>query len=177
MLYNIWLGNPHRSIFKWDELCKHVAALFAPVIRAHSDFERVRVRSTMARPTLLPHELLVYVVPGFAHRLLPARFDRGQPSADQYGDTAWEGALTGAEVYIRGLPPKTVAKYVFHEALHAKTHLSNAALHKRNGLARVPMDHAAARLSRENIALMAKHLRRPHPAWTGGFDLVGGPKP
>lgn len=173
MLYNIWLGNPHRYTFRWDELCRRVAALFSPVIRARSDFTGLRVRSTMVRPNPLPHELLVYVVPGFAHRLLPARFARGQPSADQYGDTAWEGALTGAEVYIRGLPPSSVAKYVFHEAMHAKTHLGNSSLHNQDGLARIPMDHSSARLSGGNIRLMTRNLRRPFPAWTGGFDLVG----
>ena len=55
------------------------------------------MRSTKEKPSLLPHELLVYVVPGLSHGVIATRFGSSKKSEDQYGYTEWEGAETGAE--------------------------------------------------------------------------------
>ena len=169
--YNIWLGNPRQWDYRWQELCAEVDALFLPVIKKHKDYDKLHVRSTMAKPCVLPHELLVYVVPGLAHGVVGTRFGSTSKSEDQYGLTKWEGVETGAEVYVRGLEPKHVAKFVFHEALHAKTHLEEG-LHKKGGLADGHLDYQDAMLTKKNVALMSDNLRNNYAPWTGGFDVV-----
>jgi hypothetical protein len=169
--YNIWLGNPHQSGYRWQELCEEVVKLFVPVVKKHKDYDRIRVRSTMVKPSLLPHELLIYVVPGLAHGVIGSRFGSTAKHEDQYGFTKWEGVETGAEVYVRQLEPKHVAKFVFHEALHAKTHLGDG-LHKKGGLADGHLDYQDAALTKKNVALMSEHLRNNYACWTGGFDVV-----
>jgi hypothetical protein len=170
--YNIWLGNPRHASYRWQELCAEVVKLFLPVIKKHRDFDRVCVRSTKEKPSLLPHELLVYVVPGLSHGVIATRFGSRKKSEDQYGYTEWEGAETGAEVYIRQLEPQHVAKFVFHEALHAKTHLDGPALHKEGGLAAGHLDYYDAVLTKSDVALMSKHLSNAYTPWSGGFDAV-----
>ena len=169
--YNIWLGNPHQSGYRWQELCEEVAKLFAPVVKKHKDYDKVYVRSTMAKPSLLPHELLVYVVPAPSHGVIGTRFGSTGNAEDQYGYTKWEGVETGAEVYVRQLEPKYVAKFVFHEALHAKTHLE-AGLHKKGGLADGHLDYQDAVLTKKNVALMSDNLRNNYAPWMGGFDAI-----
>lgn len=169
--YNIWLGNPHHSVYKWQELCEEVFALFWPVIKKHKDYSGLSVRSTMQKPSLLPHEMLIYVVPGLAHGVIADRFGQSSHGEDQYGLTQWEGALTGAEVYVRGLAPKYVAKFVFHEALHAKTHLGKS-LHGKGGLANGHLDYYDAAQTSANVSLMSKNLKNAYSPWTGGFDAV-----
>lgn len=171
MQYNVWLGNPRGMTFDWNELCREVARLFAPVVKEHKDFTSVYVRSTMKKPSLASHELLVYVVPTRLHGVIGARFKQPEQVPSQYGDTRWEGTLTGAEVYRRGLLPKQLAKFVFHEALHAKTHKATNQVGTK-GLGTCNMNYMDATLHPDNVALMVKNLKNLHAPWTGAFDLI-----
>ncbi|MHC5542827.1 hypothetical protein ACYOEI_31770 [Singulisphaera rosea] len=169
MQYNIWLGNPAGMNYNWQLLCDEVFALFKPVI-AKTHFTGPYVRSTMAKPAMQVHDLLIYVVASQERGVLAARFGYSQMPDDQYGQTSWEGMLTGSEVYTRGMSPKFIANLVFHEALHNKTHQGNS-LHSHDGLAGSPIGEYTE-LSSGNISLMAKSLKKHHPQWVDGFDAV-----
>ena len=89
MDYNVWLGNPYGVGYQWQGLCEEVAARFGPVIGKQKKYGRVRVRSTMDKPALLPHELLIYVVPTRGdHRIIAAHFGGHVTANDQFGYTA-----------------------------------------------------------------------------------------
>lgn len=118
-------------------------------------------------------ELLVYFVRSSIDsvvRVLP-----GGTGASGSGDgfTAWAGELTASEVYVnssRGY----LAEMAFHELLHNKLHLNDAALHSRNGLARIPVT-AGTSPSTENVTQMRGALSNRQRQWTGAWAAVNDP--
>lgn len=170
--YKIVLGNPTRMRYQWQTLVERVHALFLPSVRKQgSGFDNLHVRSTMEEPTLAAHELLVYVLPRSSCSIVSHRFPNSSPGHD--GLTAWDGSMTGSEVYVRNLAtPQDTAHLIYHEALHNKLHLSDSALHSRGGLAASPVSPP---LSQRNIDDMAGALRTSRTQWTGGFALIDDP--
>lgn len=166
--FRIRLGNPWIMHYHWDELTREVTRLFQPVIDAQRHFASVSVLGTLIRPTLLPHELLIYVVPNLGYGLARRRNERVTPEAT---GLSWPHFPDGIcnEVYVspdaeeitspgddtriiyvgylkkrifvqNKLDPAHVAKLIYHEALHSRTNLSDNKLHNH-----VPVSRRALR--------------------------------
>jgi hypothetical protein len=118
-------------------------------------------------------ELLVYFVRSSVDSVVRAL--PGGPGTSGSGDgfTAWGGELTASEVYSnssRGY----LAEMAFHELMHNKLHLGDAALHSRGGLARIPVI-AGTSPSTENITQMRGALSNSQRQWTGAWAAVNDP--
>ena len=113
--YNIYLGNPTRMRYRWDVLCTAVFNHFIEVVRATSDYDRLRVRSTMTPPSIGNRDFLVYIVPGNLDAVVAPHYNQGF-GGDADGFTAWNSDETGSEVYVGSWPLSTVANLVFHRS-------------------------------------------------------------
>ena len=81
------------------------------------------------------------------------------------GWTSWAAGKTISEVYVKGCASDldVIAKTVFHESMHYKTHWQDSKLHKRGGLAASRVS-ANTPLTKKNISDMKAwltHARTP----------------
>jgi hypothetical protein len=165
-LYRVYLGNPTGLGFRWQELVNAVHALLEPAIPRTTDYDRLRVESTMRRPTVGDQEVMVYVLRNQFSSLLSRRFG-AHPSPRHAGLTyphPTEG--TGSEVYLQGNSVEQSARNIVHELLHNKTGMSNEQLHPLGGLCASP---PAAPID-SNFDLLASSFTRTVPQWLGGFS-------
>jgi hypothetical protein len=193
--YNVRLVNPWKMWFKREQVMHEVASLFRPVAEA-AKFEDVNVTATLALPTLMPSDVLVYLLPNEGYSLLEKAF--GEGGGDPAGRTVVE--YGASEVYIAGPTsgsggvsmridhkqghtatfefvhdPPTIAKVVFHEVLHNKLKMSDAQLHNQKGpgnalFRKELLPHS--KRSAEDTALLAKVLGKTRPQWTKGWNYL-----
>jgi hypothetical protein len=126
---------------------------------------------TAAPASIGGHELLVYFVRDSMDSIIAAMPGGGRGTGD--GFTAWSSSVTGSEVYVsssRGY----LAEMAFHELMHNKLHLGDAALHAKNGLAHVPVT-AGTTPSSSNVTDMKNALSTSQPQWTGGWSAYNDP--
>ena len=118
-------------------------------------------------------ELLVYFVRSSMDSVV--RGMPGGPGMAGNGDglTAWTSSLTASEVYVSS-SRSYLAEMAFHELMHNKLHLGDAALHARNGLARSPVT-AGASPSTQNRSQMRAALNNSQPQWTGAWAAINDP--
>ena len=118
-------------------------------------------------------ELLVYFVRSSTDSVV--RGLPGGPGVSGRGDglTAWAGSLTASEVYVSS-SSSYLAEMAFHELMHNKLHLDDAALHSRNGLAHIPVT-AGTSPSAENIAQMRGALNNSQRQWTNAWIAINDP--
>jgi hypothetical protein len=198
--YNIWLANPYKMWFQRDSVINEVAQLFKPVIQKSGKYSSVRVRSTMSEPSLASHELLVYLVPNYDFSVVKGVFgvdvaeaagrtiaDRGASEVYIAGETVsgnsgvplridWLTKDPPVMHFASRFEPEEIAQIVFHEAMHNKGKLGEKQLHNHSGpkeaLFRSTLT-PQSRLTKEDVALMAKHLDSKVPQWTGGWSQLG----
>jgi hypothetical protein len=167
--YNIYLANPYRSSYRWQQLCFAVQALFSRVVVNHSWFTGVRVKSTADLPNVSPFELLIYVLESPDRALVGPNFGNTFGGPNVGGMTGWDSSspIVGSEVYIQGRNPRQVADLIFHEALHNKLRWTDSQLHSHpsQGLAASPIQPP---LNAGNIQLMMPALSATRPQWLGG---------
>lgn len=170
--YNIYLGNVNSGL---NDETKNAArsALLSWFSRIVPSGTTALVSWTDSPPTIQDNELLVYFVRSSMDSIVRALPDRRGPMGSGDGFTAWGGSLTASEVYAsesRGY----LAEMAFHELMHNKLHLDDAALHRLNGLAHVPVT-AGTTPSAENITQMRGALNDRHRQWTGGWTAANDP--
>ncbi len=126
-----------------------------------------------APPSIQATELLVYFVRGSLESVV--RGLPGGPGTSGSGDglTAWSGSLTASEVYVSS-SRSYLAEMAFHELMHNKLHLGDAALHSRNGLAHIPVT-AGTSPSTQNVTQMRGALSNSQPQWTGAWAAINDP--
>lgn len=117
-------------------------------------------------------ELLVYFVASSFDSVVRALPGGGRAGSND-GFTAWAGGLTASEVYVSS-SRTYLAELAFHELMHNKLHLDDAALHSRDGLARFPLN-PGTNPSTTNISQMRAALNNRHPQWTGGWTAANDP--
>jgi hypothetical protein len=122
-----------------------------------------------AAPSIQEHELLCYFVTDSDDSIVKSLIGK---AGSGNGITGWTSE-TGSEVYVsksRGF----LAEMAFHELLHNKLHLDDAALHKKDGLA-VATVTAGMNPSTQNIADMKAKLNDKQKQWTTGFTSYNDP--
>lgn len=170
--YRIYLGNPHRLTYRWHDLCVALRDLFNPVVAHTSRFSSVWVGSTMTKPSLEPHELLIYVLPQRGDSVVGPEYGVPTSNLGDDGFTAWRRpGEVGSEVYKHDWEPGMLAKLAYHEAMHNKLRYDNRRLHRLHGLASRTVEEDTRQRDR-NSRLMGRNLHRHVPQWLGGFDAV-----
>lgn len=177
MTYNIYLGNPYRFRYRWQDLCFAVQALFNQVVANHDEFNGVMVRSTMDPPNISPGELLIYVLESPLESLVGLHFGNTFGGPGVGGMTGWDSnsPIVGSEVYVSVQDvPRLLADLIFHEAMHNKLRWSDQQLHNHPslGLAASPVQPP---LNAGNIQLMMPALSVERPQWLGGWALMNDP--
>ena len=119
-----------------------------------------------------PRELLVYilrndlvsVVTAYVNSVVDAAH-RMRYERNRTGLTAWAGGKTVSEVYVHGCNRNLdlIAKTVFHESMHYKTHWNDHQLHSRGGLAarRISADTELTRRNIRDMKIRLTHARTP----------------
>lgn len=169
--FRIFLGDVNGLNLNWLNVMDATWYYFnKSVTKSSKDhFDKVDVKVVTSAPALMPEDLLIYLVRDQADNVLESQFGIGPTEEDQYGLTAWANNLFGCEVYVRDLTsdPWMLAKFIWHESLHAKT-MEEKSMHKRRGLASDPVTQSTE-ITAKNIESMRKRLTKQRPMWTGGF--------
>lgn len=118
-------------------------------------------------------ELLVYFVRSSMDSVVKGLPGGSRNTGSGDGFTAWAGDLTASEVYVNS-SQSYLAQMAFHELMHNKLHLGDAALHSQNGLAHIPVT-AGASPSPENITQMRGALNNSFRQWTGAWVAINDP--
>jgi len=170
--YKVYLGNPYRMKYDWQELVEAVAVLFKPVIDASSRFDALRVRSTRTAPVLARHELLCYVLPARGSSVITSEnFGSAASSRGEDGTTAWQNrGVFVSEVYKHGWNPDMLARIIYHELMHNKLREGNS-MHRRGGLAAAEIGEDSDQ-RRANTRRFGSRLHVRHQQWVGGFAMV-----
>ncbi|MBX2880428.1 MAG: hypothetical protein KTR32_10875 [Granulosicoccus sp.] len=170
--YNIYLGNPYRMTYDWQELVEAVWDLFKPAVDVSGQFNTLRVKSTRTAPVLRRHELLCYVLPGRGSSVITSDvFGSAASSLGADGTTAWQNeGLFVSEVYRHGWAPDMLARIIYHELMHNKFREGNA-MHRRGGMAAAEIGEDTEQ-RRANTRRLGNRLHIPRRQWTDGFALV-----
>lgn len=171
--YNVYLGNINSGLDDGAKAAVRSTLLswFSQIVPSGTTAVVSWVDSPPA--SIQDSELLVYFVRSSLDSIVRAL--PGGPGSAGSGDglTAWAGDLTASEVYVsssRGY----LAEMAFHELMHNKLHLGDAALHARGGLAHVPVT-AGTTPSAQNITQMRGALGNNQRQWTGGWTAANDP--
>ncbi len=171
--YNVYLGDVNSGLNDETKNAVQTAlsGWFSQIVP--SGTTAVVSWTSSAPASIQNHEMLVYFVPSSLESVV--RGMPGGPGTAGSGDglTAWTSSLTASEVYVnssRGY----LAEMAFHELMHNKLHLGDAALHARNGLARIPVT-AGTSPSAQNKSQMRTALSNNQPQWTGAWAAINDP--
>ncbi len=179
-IYMVKLGTPR--VANENETATALKGFFDRVIQSDAALRRrfdegAEVQWMTQCPGPAAHELVVYVVSsGMDSIVVSMPGLSGRPgSIDSDGLTVWTDSLTASEVYTTrfGSNSSMLAKLIFHEAMHNKTHRGSA-LHQGDGLAVSPIT-AGSQLTAANIRAMAGVLNRSRPQWSGGCSAYNDP--
>ena len=164
--YNVYLGDVSSGLSTAQKTAVQTTLLgwFGRIVPSGTTAMVSWVSSVPS--SIADTELLVYFVRSSMDSVV-----RGLPGGGRAGTgdgvTAWSSSLTGSEVYVN-TSSSYLAEMAFHELMHNKLHLDDAALHARNGLAHIPVT-AGTSPSTQNIAQMRAALNNSQPQWTGGW--------
>lgn len=196
MAYNVYLfsglgitspmNRPTMSAQQILDITRTLQGYFDKVVRAHDAlrlpgaqvFGSASVQWLASYPTVLPHELLIYLLPTGATVVSKGKVEAGKPPAGHDGLTNPNlTGGTGSEVYFHFNDATLIANLMFHEAMHNKLALGNAGLHPRGGLADGPQGGTGpitptTPLTNRNIDDMARALGTSRPQWTAGIQLL-----
>jgi hypothetical protein len=167
-VFNVYLGEIGKSGLT-DELKKDcqnkLQGWFSKIVEAGDSAVVSWVSSEPS--SIQENELLVYFVSGSGSSILKYMPGNNGGSGNGNGLTAFGGTLTGSEIYVSS-SKSGLAELAFHELMHNKLHLDDAALHKKDGLApgTVPLGGSP---STTNLADMKAALKTKHKQWTGGW--------
>jgi hypothetical protein len=173
--FNVWLANPQKLKFNWNALCEEVANHFLYVVKETDEFNGVVVRSTMTRPVLHAHDLMVYIIGAKHSSVVAAKFG---PGGGTGGYTAFEMSgkrLTASEAYMHAqgdelrLNPRQLAIMVFHEAMHNVLQ-EGEKMHSRGGMAAEKLNYDTAKHNKKDDKAMAAALSKLAPQWLDGWD-------
>ncbi len=142
------------------------------------------VRIINNTPTLLPADLLCYLVHDFINSVV-VEFDSaistritdetaGITSVRSHGSSP---PIAASEVYIDSITDSgttrstSIANLIFHELMHNKSADLSSRIHTHGGggLAVETLDSSSV-LSQRNIVFMRARMGNPVIQWTGGFD-------
>ena len=169
--FRVFLGNVDGLSLNWMNVEDATWYYFnKSVTKKGSDkYDKVIVKAVNSPPALMPEDVLVYLVRDQDSNVLEAKFGIAPHGENQYGLTAWANNEFGCEVYVRDLAndPWMLAKFIWHEALHAKS-MEGKAMHKWKGLASEVITQATE-ITSANVESMRKRLHKQRPMWTGGF--------
>lgn len=171
--YNVYLGDVNSGLN--DETKNAVRTTlqgwFGRIVPSGTTAVVSWVSATPA--SIQASELLVYFVKNSLESVV--RGMPGGPGSAGTGDglTAWTNSLTASEVYVSS-SRSYLAEMAFHELMHNKLHLGDAALHSRNGLATVPVT-AGTSPSTQNITQLRAALNTSQPQWTGAWTAINDP--
>lgn len=121
---------------------------------------------------LQPHDVVVYFVPDPSSSVTSRAGTGGPRGSNLGGFTTTSPRGVVCEVYVDGnLPARRLANIAFHEIMHNKLDVGTRTLsdlHRQGGggLARPPTEQWTS-LTRENVAIMARHLFLRVPQYTG----------
>jgi hypothetical protein len=171
--YNVYLGDVNSGLS--DEVKRAVQATltgwFSRIVSGDATASVIWTSSAPA--SIRDNELLVYFVRSSMDSVVRALPGGGGRAGTGDGFTMWAGELTASEVYVSN-SRHYLAEMAFHELMHNKLHLGDAALHARDGLARVPV-MAGTGPSPQNIAQMRAALSVNRRQWTGGWTAANDP--
>lgn len=171
--YNIYLGDVNSGLSSGVKAAVQttLSGWFSQIVP--SGTTAVVSWTSSAPASIQNSELLVYFVRSSMESVV--RGLPGGPGSSGSGDglTAWAGSLTASEVYVSS-SRSYLAEMAFHELMHNKLHLGDAALHARNGLARVPVI-AGTRPSAQNKSQMRAALNNSQSQWTSAWSAVNDP--
>lgn len=171
--YNVYLGDVNSGLSDETKSAVRTTLLswFSQIVP--SGTTAVVSWTSSAPATIQNNEMLVYFVRSSMDSVV--RGMPGGPGTAGSGDglTAWTSSLTASEVYVSS-SRSYLAEMAFHELMHNKLHLGDAALHARNGLAHIPVT-AGTSPSAQNKSQMRAALNNSQPQWTGAWAAVNDP--
>ena len=171
--YNVYLGDVNSGLSS-DVKSAVQSTLLSWFSRIVPSGTTAMVSWTSSAPaSIQSSELLVYFVRSRMDSVV--RGLPGGPGTAGSGDglTAWTNSFTASEVYVSS-SSGYLAEMAFHELMHNKLHLGDAALHARSGLATVPVT-AGTSPSQGNITQMRAALNANQPQWTGAWAAINDP--
>ena len=172
--YNVYLaalGSHGLTSQEQTDIQTKLTAWFNRIVNGTSYGTASVSWATGVPGTIGGHELLLYFVADSMDAVLVSMPGGTRGSGD--GFTTWANNLTGSEVYVSS-SRQYLAEMAFHELMHNKLHLGDAALHGRDGLAHIPVT-AGTVPSATNITDMRAALSTSQPQWTGGWAAYSDP--
>lgn len=165
--YNIYLGDLGNSNLSDSEKATIKSTLegwFGKIVDAG---DTAIVNWVTAEPaSIQEHELLVYFVGTRSSTIL--KFMPGSKGGGtDNGYTAFGNSITGSEVYVSN-SRTGLAQIAFHELMHNKLQLDDANLHKKDGLAKIPIPPSGSPSDKNNSDMKAA-LKNKNKQWTGGW--------
>ena len=175
--FNVYLGEvctTNLSQTQKNEVQSALTTWFGQICNSTS-YTPIVSWINSAPATIQNNELLVYFVATTSDsviRHMPG-YNGGAGQSD--GFTFFTDNLHASEVYV-SRSSGWLAEIAFHELMHNKLHLRDAALHARTGLARVPVS-AGSQPSGQNITQMRAALAASRPQWANAWSSVTCPDP
>jgi len=170
-IYLVKLGDSIGLTAKQQTTVKHkIEELYNRVIKEGKvkGYESCNVNWSSGCVNVEPSELLVYIllndIYSVVQQYVNSKVDKHHQlkfEPKHTGWTSWAAGKTISEVYVKGCTSDldVIAKTVFHESLHYKTHWDETKVHKRGGLAAASIS-ADTPLTKSNIHDMATHLTK-----------------
>lgn len=172
--FNIYLGEIGKSGLTEDEknsLKNKLQGWFGKIVETA---DTAVVSWTNSAPaSIQDHELLVYFVNSSSGSILKVMPGNTSGAESGNGLTVFGGNLTGSEVYVSS-SKSGLAELTFHELLHNKLHLDDAALHQKDGLA-VKIVPLGGQPSEQNLKDMKAALNNKNKQWTSGWMAYSDP--
>lgn len=173
MAYNVYLGALGSHGLTDDEkkaVQSKLQEWFNKIV-ADTSFGTASVSwITSAPSSIQENELLCYFVSSSSDSIVKSLTGT---SGSGNGYTGWKGEETGSEVYVSS-SKAGLAEMAFHELMHNKLHLDDAALHQKDGLAKIPVSPGTTP-STQNIADMKAKISNKQKQWTYGFTAYNDP--
>ena len=165
--YNVYLGdlgNSGLSDTEKETLKNTLQGWFAKIV---ADGDTAIVSWVKDAPaTIQEYELLCYFVSSSSSSIL--KFMPGNTGGGtDNGFTVLAPTQAGSEVYVSN-SKSGLAEITFHELMHNKLNLKDPELHKKNGLAKIPIP-LGGQPSVENISDMKAAIKNKQVQWTGGW--------
>jgi hypothetical protein len=171
--YNVYLGEVGSSGLtdaEKDTLKNTLQGWFGKIVDSGDTAMVSWVKDTPA--TIQENELLCYFVSSSGSSIL--KFMPGNTGGGtDNGFTVLAPTQAGSEVYVSG-SKSGLAEITFHELMHNKLNLKDPELHKKDGLAKIPIP-LGGQPSAQNIKDMNAALKNKQVQWTGGWSAAKDP--
>lgn len=172
--YNVYLANLGNALTSGQQnTVRTTLQGWFNQIATGSSYSGATVQWVTATFSIQNYELLLYFVPNEISSIVRSLPGFSGPAGTGDAYTVWAGNLSASEIYVNK-SRNWLAEIAFHEAMHNKLHLSDTALHARDGLARIPVS-AGSQPSALNISQMRTALSNVQAQWTGGWAAYSDP--